>query len=315
MTGPVVTVVTVTFSPGETLPVFLDSLAGASVDPVPVVLADNGSNDGSVEAAALRPGVRLLRTGKNLGYGGGANVGVAATDTEFALVANPDLVWHAGAVDVLLDAAARHPEAVAFGPRILTVDGEVYPSARELPSLSRGTGHALFGWWWPGNPWTRAYRREGEGLAERPAGWLSGSCLLVRRAAWDAVGGFDPRYFMYFEDIDLGERLSRIGPNLYVPDAVVMHLGGHSTSRDPRAMARAHHDSAWRYLSHRYAGARWWPVRVLLRVGLAARAALAGRVEAVASGARLAGSGGTDARPAAAPDRARPAPPVQKERP
>ena len=85
------------------------------------------------------------------------------------------------------------------------------PSARALPRLGQGIGHAVLGWWWPGNPWTRSYRAERELVTERPAGWLSGSCLLLRRAAFDEVGGFDPGYFMYFEDLDLGERLGRAG--------------------------------------------------------------------------------------------------------
>jgi N-acetylglucosaminyl-diphospho-decaprenol L-rhamnosyltransferase len=128
---------------------------------------------------------------------------------------------------------------------------------------------------------------------ERLAGWLSGSCMLVRREAFDAVGGFDPAYFMYFEDLDLCERIGRAGwQNVYVPTSVVCHAGGASTSKDPRTMADAHHASAWRYLSRRYSGLRWLPVRVVLRAGLAARAALARRVPAVAAGARPAPDAG-----------------------
>ena len=106
----------------------------------------------------------------------------------------------------------------SLGPLIETADGDIYPSARALPSLGRGIGHALCGWWWPANPWTAAYRRERGAPAEGAVGWLSGSCLLLRRKAFDAVGGFDPAYFMYFEDVDLGDRLGRAGwQNVYVP--------------------------------------------------------------------------------------------------
>ena len=77
-----VAAVVVTYSPGEALPEFLDTLAGATVRPIDVVLADNGSTDGSVQVAAERPGVRLLPTGGNLGYGRAANAGFAATDAE-----------------------------------------------------------------------------------------------------------------------------------------------------------------------------------------------------------------------------------------
>jgi N-acetylglucosaminyl-diphospho-decaprenol L-rhamnosyltransferase len=203
------------------------------------------------------------------------------------VVANPDLRWEPGALDTMLDAVERWPRAGVLGPAILSPDGTLYPSARALPSLGRGIGHALLGWWWPSNPWTAAYRRERGAPREGEAGWLSGSCLLLRREAFAAVGGFDPAYFMYFEDLDLCERICRAGWQVvYVPAAVVTHEGGVSTSRDPRAMADAHHASAWRYLSRRYAGARWAPVRLALRAGLAVRAALARHVPAVAAGAK-----------------------------
>jgi N-acetylglucosaminyl-diphospho-decaprenol L-rhamnosyltransferase len=283
-------IVVVTYSPGETLDAFLDTLEKATTRPYGVVLADNGSTDGAPERATGRPGVTLLRTGANLGYGRAANLAVPLSAGEWVVVANPDLRWEPGALDALVEATQRWPRAGVLGPAILSPDGTLYPSARELPSLGRGIGHALCGWWWPSNPWTAAYRRErgaDSRLVERVAGWLSGSCLLLRREAFDAVGGFDPAYFMYFEDLDLCERIGGAGwQSVYVPGAVVTHEGGASTSRDPRAMADAHHASAWRYLSRRYAGPRRLPVRLALRVGLAARAALARRVPAVAAGAR-----------------------------
>jgi N-acetylglucosaminyl-diphospho-decaprenol L-rhamnosyltransferase len=280
-------VVVVTYSPGETLDGFLDTLEKATTRPYGVVIADNGSTDGSPEAAALRPDVVLLRTGGNLGYGRAANLGLPQAPGEWVLIANPDVRWEPGALDVLLDATERWPQAGAVGPAILFPDGSLYPSARALPSLGRGIGHALLGWWWPSNPWTASYRRERGAPTEGPAGWLSGCCVLVRRAAFDEVGGFDPGFFMYFEDLDLCERLGKAGwQNVYVPSAVVTHEGGHATSRDAVAMVAAHHDSAWRYLSRRYAGWRWLPVRAVLRLGLAARAALARRVPAMAEGAR-----------------------------
>jgi N-acetylglucosaminyl-diphospho-decaprenol L-rhamnosyltransferase len=283
-----VAVVAVTYSPGAALTAFLDSLATASTGELEVVLADNGSTDGSVQAALQRPGVRLVQTGGNLGYGRAANLGLAETTAPLVVIANPDVVWEPGALDELVAAAGRWPHGGAFGPLIRTPNGQVYPSARELPSLGRGIGHALCGWWWPANPWTAAYRVERQAPAERAAGWLSGSCLLVRREAFDAVGGFDPGYFMYFEDLDLGERIGRAGwQNVYVPSAVVVHTGGHATSRDAARMAGEHHRSAWRYLSGRYAGWRWLPVRLALRAGLWARQLLSRAVPRVAAGAAL----------------------------
>ncbi len=280
-------VVAVTYFSGDELDGFLDSLATATKRSTHVVLADNGSPDGSLDRFAGRPGVEVLHTGANLGYGGAANVGAKGCAGDWIVVANPDIRWHEGSIDTLLDAAERWPRAGALGPAILTPQGDLYPSARALPSLSRGIGHALCGWWWPTNPWTAAYRRERGTPEEGPAGWLSGSCLLLRATAFDDVGGFDPAYFMYFEDLDLGRRLARAGwLNVYVPTSVVEHAGGHSTSRESAAMLRAHHRSAYRYLASEYDGLRWAPVRWLLGFGLAARYLLSRLSTRVGEGAR-----------------------------
>ncbi|BBG04439.1 N-acetylglucosaminyl-diphospho-decaprenol L-rhamnosyltransferase [Pseudonocardia autotrophica] len=282
--GDRVAVVTVTYSPGRTLDAFLDSLAGATTrTDVPVILADNGSIDGAPERAAReRDGVRFLPIGENVGYGAAANRGVAELDDSFGwvVVANPDLEWAPGSLDVLLDAGARHPRAGALGPLVREPSGAVYPSAREVPSLLAGAGHAALGPVWPGNPWTTAYRRSREDLTEREAGWLSGSCLLLRRTAFDSVDGFDPRYFMYFEDVDLGERLTGAGwRNVYVPSAEVTHVGGVSTGKPEVStrMLAEHHRSAYRYLADRHPGPSRAPLRIAVRAGLAVRSRLAAR--------------------------------------
>ncbi|MEJ2871172.1 glycosyltransferase family 2 protein [Actinomycetospora sp. OC33-EN08] len=273
--GDGLAVVVVTYSPGESLPTFLDSVEVATSRPVTVVLADNGSVDGVPEAEATRGRARLLPIGENLGYGAAANRAVAGLDPDvgWVLVSNPDIVLAPKALDLLLEAAARWPRAGSLGPLIRT-DGEVYPSARLVPSLGRGVGHALFSAVWPANPWTRSYRQEGS-VAERTAGWLSGSCVLLRREAWDSVDGFDPRFFMYFEDVDLGDRLGRAGwLNVYVPDAEVVHTGGHATNADrptSSRMLREHHRSAYRFLADRYRGRRWAPLRAGLRAALGLR--------------------------------------------
>ncbi|KOV79897.1 N-acetylglucosaminyl-diphospho-decaprenol L-rhamnosyltransferase [Nocardia sp. NRRL S-836] len=256
---------------------FVDTLAKATTREIRVILADNGSTDGVPEqVAAEREHVTFVPTGGNLGYGGGANRGVAALphDVGWILISNPDIEFSPGSVDVLIDAASRWPRGGMFGPLIREPNGEIYPSARLLPSVGRGIGHALFAVVWPGNPWTRAYRQEQEPV-EREAEWLSGSCFLMRREAFDAVGGFDERYFMYFEDVDLGDRVARAGwLNVYVPEAEVVHIGGHSTARASDRMLAEHHRSAYRYLADRHRGVLWAPFRWAVRVGLKVRVRL-----------------------------------------
>ncbi|MBY0441670.1 MAG: glycosyltransferase family 2 protein, partial [Mycobacteriaceae bacterium] len=255
-----------------------------------VLIADNGSTDGMPQAAVERhKGVRLFATGANLGYGTAVNRAVAmlaqvsgeqgwAQDgiaDEWVVVANPDVQWGPGSIDALLAATARWPRGAVFGPLIRDPDGSRYPSARHRPRLIRGGMHAVLGPVWPNNPWSAAYRQERLEPSERAVDWVSGSCLLVRREAFDQIGGFDERYFMYMEDVDLGDRLSQAGwLSVYVPSAEVLHDKGHSTGRDPASHLAAHHKSTYLFLADRYPG--WWcaPLRWALRAGLAIRTGL-----------------------------------------
>ncbi len=279
--GDGLVVVTVTYSPGPHLDRFLATLSHATERPVTVVMADNGSTDGSPEQALERyPNSRLMRMDGNIGYGSAMNRGAAvvAPDAEFLIVANPDVQWGPGSIDVLIGAAARWPNAGALGPLIRNPDGSVYPSARHLPSLVRGGMHAVVGPVWRNNPWTKAYRQEHQEPSERPVGWLSGSCLLMRRAAFAEIGGFDERYFMYMEDVDLGDRLGRAGwLNVYVPSAEIMHDKGHSTGRDPARNLARHHVSTYTYLADRYPGWPNAPLRAIMKAALVARARMAVR--------------------------------------
>ena len=278
-TAPV-RVVTIAFNPGPELDTFAATLSGATTRPVELVIVDNGTDpvrvDDVAERYAARLGARVERPGRNLGYGAAANLGAAQASGSWLVVANPDIEWRPGALDLLLAAGDRHPEAGALGPRILNTDGTVYPSARALPSLVTGSGHAVFAKVWPGNPWTRAYRESNETMrdAEHAVGWLSGACLLLRRAAWDEIGGFDEQFFMFFEDVDLGDRLGREGwKNVYVPAAQVVHDQGASWRDKPSSMIRAHHHSAEAYLHRRYDAPWQAPLRWVLSAGLRARCA------------------------------------------
>ncbi|PPJ27903.1 glycosyltransferase family 2 protein [Nocardia nova] len=278
---PQLAVVTVTYSPGEHLDHFISTLATATAEKPRVILADNGSTDGAPELAAeSNEHVTLLRTGGNIGYGGAVNRAVAALDPdiEYVIIANPDVRWGTDSIDQLLAAARRWPRAGALGPLIHEPDGSIYPSARRVPGLLDGAGHAILGTVWPGNPWTRRYRQENEEIAERTVGWLSGSCLLVRRDAFDSIEGFDSRYFMYMEDVDFGDRMGKAGwHNVFVPTAEVTHAKGHAAGRHPETMLPAHHASAYRFQADRHP--HWWqaPLRWALRAGLAIRCKLAVR--------------------------------------
>ncbi|HEY0248889.1 MAG TPA: glycosyltransferase family 2 protein [Gryllotalpicola sp.] len=273
---PSLAVVTVSYFSQDALSELIESLADSELLPAETIVVDNAS-DGELELPPMN-GLEVVAAPANLGYGGGINLGVKRLppSIDWVLITNPDVRVEASALATLLDVARDQTDAGTVGPRILESSGEVYPSARELPSLRTGVGHALFANLWLGNPWTRRYRGEGRVTSGqwRETGWLSGSCLLVRREAFEAIGGFDESYFMYFEDVDLGARLTTAGwRNLYVPDAVVTHAGAHSTSGTrAAAMRREHHRSAYLYLSRKYSAWYLWPLRAGLRVALQLRA-------------------------------------------
>ncbi|MBZ8176860.1 glycosyltransferase [Corynebacterium poyangense] len=272
--------ITVTYSPGRYLRTFLDSLPSATTHNIVVIMADNGSTDGAPEAAQCDD-VILLPTGGNIGYGAAINAALREVDrlgigNDFVLIANPDAVFDPNSIDQLLECAARHPRGAAFGPRIREADGSTYPSARALPTLSNGIGHAILGGIWVSNPFSRAYKDDLNMDQEREAGWLSGSCLLLRRSALNEIGGFDERYFMYMEDVDLGDRLRRAGwTSIFCPTSVITHAKGHAAGSRPRLTLKAHHDSAYRYQADRHP--QWWqaPLRWTLKLGLQLRSVVA----------------------------------------
>jgi len=274
-----VQIVTVSYRSGEALAGFLATLPDASATPVETVVVDNATEDGFAERWES-PGVTVFSPGANLGYGGAVNAGVAAVPSrsEWVLVANPDLRWSPGSIDAMV-AAGADPGIGVVGPLILTPEGDVYPSARRLPSLRTGIGHALLAPVWPDNPWSRRYRADRDPEPRRrDAGWLSGSCLLVRRSVFEVVGGFDEKFFMYFEDVDLCARIGAAGWRVvYDPSASVTHAGGHATRSSSGVMIREHHRSAYRYLAAKYHAWYLWPLRVALRVGLSVRGAIASR--------------------------------------
>ncbi|MEO8888172.1 MAG: glycosyltransferase family 2 protein [Jatrophihabitantaceae bacterium] len=256
---------------------FLSSLREATTEPLDVVIAHLGPPDTSDGVAVIGPGVRVIEAG-DVGYGRAANLGVRDTTAEFVVISDPDVTWEPGSLDRLLAASDRWPQGAAFGPLIRTRQGTVYPSARAVPSLKNGIGHALWGRWWPGNPWTSAYRQGRGQPAERTTGWLADTCLLLRRDAFDTVGGFESENLVYLEDLDLGERFTKAGwHNVYVPSAAVVATGRQNGAADRARLAADRHRSVWTYVSRRYAGWRWWPVRVVLRGGLTVRSAVAKR--------------------------------------
>ena len=244
-----------------------------------IVVADNASTDGSEDAVrSVDPAVDYHQTGANLGYGTGANRAVSRLPRglPYVLVMNPDTVIEPGAVKTLVAAIEADDRTGIVGPRIEDSDGALYPSARTFPDLVDAVGHAVLGLVAPNNPFTRRYRMLDWDHAEPTSvDWVSGSCFLIRREAWDSIAGFDESYFMYAEDVDLCWRAGRAGWKvLYEPAARIVHVQGVSTDNHPYWMIFEHHKALLRFAFRSTTGWR----RALLPVvaaGLAARTPVA----------------------------------------
>jgi len=197
-----------------------------------VWVVDNVSTDGSAAmVAAQHPWVTLVVSAENLGFGPAVNRVAANTQTPFLAAANADVALAPGALEALLDAARRYPGTGAFAPQLITPGGATQHSVHPFPTVRTGlllsTGLARRG--------SVARRLPLEGhwdpALARDVDWAHGAFVLVRRTAWDAVGGFDPEQWLYAEDLDLGWRLRRAGwRTRYVPEARVEHAVAAATA-------------------------------------------------------------------------------------
>ena len=245
---------------------------------VEVVVVDHAGDPDAADAiAAAFPPIHLLRVAGNEGFAAGVNRGVRFLQSRFVLLINPDAVAGPGVCQALADWMDAHPDVAVAGPRIRNTDGTVQPSARRFPDFT--TGIAGRSSWltrvFPANPLSRHNLAPIDGPDTRPADvdWVSGACMIVRREAFDAVGGLDEGFFLYWEDADFCRRLTRAGWRVvYVPAISVRHVGGRSSRHAADASLVAFHDSAYR-LFRKHASA---PARLLSPlVSLALRSRLA----------------------------------------
>jgi N-acetylglucosaminyl-diphospho-decaprenol L-rhamnosyltransferase len=194
-----------------------------------VVVVDNGSTDGTVAAVRERfPGVRLIE-GENRGLCAGWNRGIEASDAEYVLLLNADAWVVEGALDALTVAADRHPRAGAVGPRLLNLDGTLQRSVRGYPSAWRlATEYLYLRKLAPRSAALNAFYGAGfDHESEREVEWVMGACFLLRRAAYQDVGPFDERYFMFSEEVDWMRRAADRGWSVvFTPEARCVHVGG-----------------------------------------------------------------------------------------
>lgn len=271
-TSPTLSIVIVNYNAQTHLENCLASLTSfPPVTPHEIVVVDNASTDGSVQAVRARwPGIAVIQQPSNTGFAAGNNVGIRASRGTLILLLNNDTIVPAGAIDALVAALLAHPDAAVAGPRLLDEAGRSElsfgPMISPLNELRQ--------------KWKMTLHRRGvkavstwiERTTEREqyVDWVSGACLLVYRADAERVGLLDERYFLYTEDVDFCAAIRARGRLvLYTPAAGIVHLRGRSRSTAPAAMNAAYRRSQLAFYDKHHP--RWAP---LLRLYLGVKGQL-----------------------------------------
>jgi N-acetylglucosaminyl-diphospho-decaprenol L-rhamnosyltransferase len=247
---PRVSAIVVSFNSRAYLERSLGSVLGAVDD---VVVVDSASSDGSGELVRERfPSVRIIELQENRGFGAAMNVGVEATDGDYLLLLNPDAWATDGAVATLVECAEGDVLAGIVGPRLSNPDGTLQRSVRGYPTPWRlATEYFFLRWLAPRSRLFNSFYGAGfDHGSTANVEFLVGAALLVRRSAFDEIGGFDPDFFMFNEEVDLSYRMKHAGRRiLFCPEAEFAHVGGASTTPVWDSMYREQLRSHLRFLN------------------------------------------------------------------
>jgi len=274
--GDCLSVVIVNWNGGLFLEECLASVAAS--DPwggrVEVILVDNASSDGSGSRALVRyPEIRLIQNDHNVGFARAVNQGLHTASGQLVLILNPDVTLSPSAIPALVETLERYPRAAMAGPRLLNPDGTVQASARREPSAWTGLfgRSTLLTRLLPGNTLSR---RESPALthgggAPAEVDWVSGACLMARRAAFAQGGLLDEGFFLFWEDADWCRRHRLAGWQvLYVPAAVAIHRVGVSRAHRRLRSTVDFHRSAYRYYRKHHLPSPYHPMMAVLVGGL-----------------------------------------------
>jgi len=259
-------VVTVLYNSGGVIDGLLASLPSA----VEVIVVDNASaDDGARRAQALRPDALVIRAERNLGFGGGCNLGWRAASRPLLAFVNPDVRLGRGTLEILLSRLAQERGSMV-GPALLDEAGKPRPCKRRpsvlldlcglLPAAGRWAPSGSDGKLDPGDP---VHAQGG------PVACVEGACFAVRRSDLEAIGGFDEDFFLYYEEESLALRLERRGGRvIYEPRAVAEHAGASSTRAVPSAATHHFHRSRVVFYRKRDGDVRGMLAGLLLAFGL-----------------------------------------------
>lgn len=215
-----------------------------------VVVVDHQTHSQSLGPLTTRfPQVKFIPVTSNPGFAAGVNRGMRKATGSYVLLLNPDCIVTSDPRPLAAWLAA-HPKVAVCGALVREGDGSIQGSARRFPGVTTGLAGRT-AWLtraWPGNPLTARNLVLDAPNEPTQVDWVSGACMMIRREAFDAVGGMDERFFLYWEDADLCRRLKDAGwLTMYCPTVSVTHLTGRSSEHARRASLVAFHRSAYRY--------------------------------------------------------------------
>lgn len=257
---PRLSIIIVTYNSRAELEVCLRSLTDTPVGiDREIVVVDNASTDGTPEYLRERwPGVRLIQSDQNTGFARANNTGLRQTFGDLILFLNPDTSVPGGTIETLVSALEADPMTAVAGPRVVDGSGHAELSfGRMISPLAELRQKILVKGSSGGTPVLRPLV-ERMTRQTRAVDWVSGACLLARRTDVEAVGGFDERYFLYNEDVDLCASIRARGRRiLFVAEAEVTHLRGRSGASAPAATAAAYRRSQIAFYQKHHP--RWVP--------------------------------------------------------
>ena len=251
-------IVTVSYNSGERIAATIRAnIAATSHLRTEIIVVDNASGDNSVDvarAAVNDSSGLVIANSENIGYGRAANQGISVARGEMCMVMNDDAVLVDGAIDQMMGALVSDESVGLVGPRMIDEEGNAMPSARMVfPGLDEEA--ALIRDWRSGVNRNAMYPAGTTGDPMEVA-WLVGACILSRTELLRRIGGFNPIFFLYSEDTDLGRRVVELGyRNLTVPEAVCVHTGSVSTGRAFSSSAAIQRRAGGRELFYRI----WYP--------------------------------------------------------
>jgi len=199
------------------------------------IVVDNASSDGSAEMIRREfPQVRLITNDENRGFTAANNQGLALGQGRYLLLLNPDTELVGDALATMIGYLEEHPEVGALGPQLRYADGSLQSSRRRFPTFATALVESTVvqQWWSDSRLLRRYYVADTPDDEIQPVDWVVGACLLVRRQAYEQVGGLDEGYFMYSEELDWCKRIKDVGWEVvYLPTATVIHHEGKSSEQ------------------------------------------------------------------------------------